>query len=105
MADKVRMKALRQFIRTGGTVQAGAEFEATEEEARRYAREKNPLAERVGGSADEEETESYESSWNKDELQAEVEKRGLEVEGTGEGGRVLKADLAAALEADDAKKS
>ena len=49
------------------------------------------------------EVEDYESAWNKDDLLAEVEARGLVVEGTGEGGRVLKADLIAALQKDDAK--
>lgn len=39
------------------------------------------------------------ASWNKDDLQREAEKRGLEIKGTGEGGRVLKADLVKALEA------
>ena len=54
--------------------------------------------------ADEvEDAEDYESAWNKDDLLAEVESRGLMVEGTGEGGRVLKADLIAALQKDDAK--
>jgi hypothetical protein len=36
-----------------------------------------------------------------DELRAEVEKRGLEVQGSGADGNVLKKDLVAALEADD----
>lgn len=36
-----------------------------------------------------------------DELQAEADERGLEVEGTGKDGNVLKADLVSALEADD----
>lgn len=52
----------------------------------------------------EEEVEGY-GSWSKDELQAEADGRGLTVEGSGQGGGVLKADLAAALEADDAKES
>lgn len=38
----------------------------------------------------------------KDELQAEADERGLEVEGSGANGNVTKADLIAALEADDA---
>lgn len=37
-----------------------------------------------------------------DALEAEAEKRGLEVEGSGADGKVVKADLVAALEADDA---
>lgn len=36
-----------------------------------------------------------------EELQAEADKRGLEVEGTGKNGNVLKGDLVAALEQDD----
>jgi hypothetical protein len=36
-----------------------------------------------------------------DELQAEADRRGLEVEGTGADGNVLKKDLVAALEAHD----
>lgn len=39
------------------------------------------------------------------DLAAEAEKRNLEVEGTGKDGKVLKADLVAALEADDAATS
>lgn len=41
----------------------------------------------------------------KDELQAEADKRGLEVEGTGKDGAVVKADLVKALEADDAENA
>jgi hypothetical protein len=37
-----------------------------------------------------------------EDLQAEVDRRGLEVEGTGKDGKVVKADLVKALEADDA---
>lgn len=40
-----------------------------------------------------------------DELKAEAEKRDLTVEGTGKDGNVLKGDLVAALEADDAAKA
>lgn len=47
--------------------------------------------------------EDYEGAWSKDELEAEAESRGLTVKGSGEGGRVLKADLVKALEKDDAK--
>lgn len=36
------------------------------------------------------------------DLETEAEKRGLEVEGTGKDGKVVKADLVAALEAADA---
>ena len=36
-------------------------------------------------------------SLNVDELQAEADRRGLEVDGTGSGGNVVKADLLAAL--------
>lgn len=39
------------------------------------------------------------------ELEAEVAKRELEVEGSGKDGKVVKADLVAALEADDATAS
>lgn len=38
-----------------------------------------------------------------DELRAVADSRGLEVEGSGADGRVLKADLVAALEADDGR--
>lgn len=40
-----------------------------------------------------------------DELKAEVEKRDLTVTGTGKDGNVLKGDLVAALEADDAAQA
>ena len=46
----------------------------------------------------------YDVSWNKDELQAEVDRRGLTVKGTGEGGRVLKEDLIKAIRKDDKAK-
>jgi hypothetical protein len=39
---------------------------------------------------------------SKDELQAEVDRRGITVEGSGANGNVVKDDLVAALEADDA---
>jgi len=38
---------------------------------------------------------------NADALKAEADRRGLEVEGTGKDGNVLKADLVSALEAHD----
>lgn len=38
----------------------------------------------------------------KDDLQVEADRRGLQVEGTGADGNVVKDDLVAALEADDA---
>lgn len=41
--------------------------------------------------------------WSKDELQAEAEKRGLTVEGSGANGNVVKADLIAALQKNDAE--
>jgi hypothetical protein len=46
-------------------------------------------------------TGDYESH-KKDDLQAEADRRGLEVEGTGADGAVVKDDLVEALEADDA---
>lgn len=46
-------------------------------------------------------TGDYESHKPAD-LQAEADRRGLTVEGTGQGGNVLKADLVTALQADDA---
>lgn len=51
-----------------------------------------PLA---GGYADE----------NKDALQAEADRRGLTVNGTGKDGAIVKDDLVAALEADDASRT
>lgn len=41
-------------------------------------------------------------SQQKEDLQAEADKRGLEVQGSGKDGNVVKADLVSALEADDA---
>ena len=38
------------------------------------------------------------ASWNKDTLQEEVDRLGLEVQGTGEGGRVKKDDLIQAIQ-------
>lgn len=40
--------------------------------------------------------------WKVDDLKTEVEKRGLDVEGSGQDGRVVKDDLVDALKADDA---
>lgn len=42
---------------------------------------------------------------NKAQLEAEVERRGLTVEGTGSNGNVTKGDLEAALKADDERAS
>jgi hypothetical protein len=56
-----------------------------------------------GGSASGgSEAVDYEGAWNKDELLEEAEKRGLTVSGSGKDGNVLKSDLVAALQADDA---
>lgn len=41
------------------------------------------------------------NSMNVEDLQAEADRRGLTVEGTGKDGNVLKSDLVAALEASD----
>jgi hypothetical protein len=41
------------------------------------------------------------ASKNKTDLETEVERRGLEVEGTGRDGAIVKDDLVAALTADD----
>lgn len=46
--------------------------------------------------------QDYDAS-TKDELQAEADKRGLTVKGTGADGAALKADLVKALEKDDKK--
>lgn len=46
------------------------------------------------------ETDGY-VGWKVDDLAAEAEKRGLTVEGSGKDGKVVKADLVAALDADD----
>lgn len=48
----------------------------------------------------ERDTDSY-AAKSPEELQAEADRRGLNVEGTGKDGNVLKADLVAALEAHD----
>ena len=53
------------------------------------------------GDTDPADTTTGYAGQGADELKAEAEKRGLEVEGTGANGNVLKADLVAALEADD----
>lgn len=58
---------------------------------------KLPGAEASGGPI----TGDY-ASQKPSDLQAEADRRGLTVEGTGADGNVLKADLVAALEADDA---
>lgn len=52
------------------------------------------------GSGSSSSSSSY-ASQSVEELQAEVDKRGLAVEGTGKDGNVLKRDLVAALEQDD----
>lgn len=49
---------------------------------------------------DEDDVPPYDE-WKKADLEAEAERRGLEVEGSGNNGAVVKADLVAALEADD----
>lgn len=57
-----------------------------------------------GGSGSGHEDKGY-AGQTPDELKAEAEKRDLTVEGTGANGNVLKGDLVAALEADDATKA
>jgi hypothetical protein len=56
----------------------------------------NPNDPTVSGNAAGD--QDYESTaWNKDSLQAEADRRGVSVKGSGEGGNVLKADLIKAL--------
>lgn len=67
----------------------------------------NPFPEEGESSdpeSDEDEDEVDYSTWSPDDLKAEVETRELEVTGTGKDGNVLKADMVAALEADDAEE-
>lgn len=49
-------------------------------------------------------TENYDEH-SKEELQAEADRRGLEIEGSGKEGNVLKDDLIEALEDDDEEKA
>lgn len=56
------------------------------------------------GDSDESAADKGYADRKVDELQAEADERGLEVEGSGKDGKVLKADLVAALEADDASE-
>lgn len=70
--------------------------------------ESNPEAVDDATRAQEESTDSTDARLTEDyedatveELQAEVNKRGFEVEGTGSDGNVLKSDLVEALEEDD----
>lgn len=51
---------------------------------------------------DDEDDEDDYDDWKVAELQAEADKRELEVTGSGKDGKVLKADLVAALREDDA---
>lgn len=53
-------------------------------------------------AADSSSTGGGYSSQSKSDLEAEADKRGLDVEGSGANGNVTKDDLVAALEADDA---
>jgi hypothetical protein len=55
-------------------------------------------------SSDSSGEQDYESQ-DVDDLKREATKRGLDVEGTGSGGNVLKGDLVSALSADDKSKS
>lgn len=55
----------------------------------------------VGESTDEPGPETGYEDQSVDELEVEADRRDLKVEGTGKDGNVLKADLVAALEADD----
>ena len=58
----------------------------------------SPRAAAVADDGDDE--DSY-GKMSAEDLQSEVDSRGIEVEGTGANGNVLKRDLIAALEADD----
>lgn len=59
-------------------------------------------AETAGTEASDDVVDYEADGWSKDELQAEADKRGLTVTGTGENSRVLKADLVKALQDNDA---
>lgn len=52
-------------------------------------------------TTDEDDDEDGYDKMSVEDLQSEIDSRGLEVEGTGANGNVLKRDLIAALEADD----
>lgn len=57
---------------------------------------------RKGAAIDDDETNSW-ADVDVPDLVTEADERGLKVEGSGKGGNVIKKDLVAALEADDAK--
>lgn len=61
-----------------------------------------PAVDAGAGSGDEAGAPVDYASWEKEALEAEAEKRELEVKGTGANGNVLKADLVKALETADA---
>ncbi len=56
-----------------------------------------------GGSKKDDSSDNYDSQ-GVDDLQKDADSRGLEVEGSGNGGRVLKSDLVKALKEDDSTK-
>ena len=74
---------------------AGVPFAQLSEEDQRAA-----LAARATVPEDEGEDDDYDE-WTKAELEAEANKRGLTVEGTGKNGNVLVSDLLTALRNDD----
>lgn len=83
----------------------GVEAETgTMEDLRTEGSASSPSSPDSGDDEVEQTGDSYDTT-GYDDLKAEVNDRGLEVTGSGNGGRVLKSDMVSALRADDASKS
>jgi hypothetical protein len=85
---------VRRFVRAGDPIPPGLELEDPSD-----AIERDPIPGETVPSPSPI-TGDYDSR-HADELQAEANRRGLTVEGTGKDGNVLKSDLVEALEASD----
>lgn len=90
----VKLTARRGLYYQGVMLKAGDPFEASEYDVALLTGGRNPLAER-GGTAKAPAFDVEKAT--KEELEAEAERRGIEVKGTGKDGNVLVSDLRAAL--------
>lgn len=89
-----KLTARRGLYYRGVMLKKGDAFEASHNDLDRLTRGKNPLAEKSG----KEEAPAFDvEKATKEELEAEAERRGIEVKGTGKDGNVLVFDLRAAL--------
>lgn len=89
-----QLTARRGLYYRGVMRKRGEPFEVSPNDVERFTSGQNPLADKGG----KEEAPAFDvEKATKEELEAEAERRGIEVKGTGKDGNVLVSDLRAAL--------